>query len=148
MSKDKVLVVRKPDATIHVVPVANQVALQAHSNRLKEKWSFELMDEDEANKLPHIDPNYIKPADAMLQVKDLKTDNELKEARIKELEALLAGKNGGDNSGSQTPLNATEAIAEIKKTETVEAVNAILGADTRKTVKDAAEARIKELEAK
>ncbi len=61
-----VLVIRKPDRTIHKVALENKAALMSFSSRLPagQKWKFEEMDEKDAAKLPFIDPDYVSAADA------------------------------------------------------------------------------------
>jgi hypothetical protein len=91
----KVLVVRKPDKTIHKVPLANKATLMAFNNRLPdaEKWKFEEMEEAEADKLPFIDESYVTAAEAQDKAKELEATVYEKDAKIAELEALLAEKN-------------------------------------------------------
>lgn len=62
----KILVIRKPDRTIHKVALENKPALMSFSSRLSagQKWKFEEMEEEEAAKLPFIDNNYVSPAEA------------------------------------------------------------------------------------
>lgn len=90
----KVLVIRKADKTIHKVPLGNKAALMAYNNLQPEnvKWKMEEMDEDEAEKLPFIDENYISAADAQQKAKELEATVSEKDAKIAELEALLATK--------------------------------------------------------
>jgi hypothetical protein len=91
---EKVLVIRKPDRTIHKVSLANKAALMAYNNLQPDslKWTFEEMDEDKADKLPFIDDNYIASADAHTKAKELAVTVSEKDAKIAELEALLATK--------------------------------------------------------
>lgn len=107
----KVLVIRKPDATIHKVSIANKASLMAHSNRLPEgqKWKFEEMDESEAEKLPFIDDSYVSAGEAQVKLKAMESEAADKDAKIKELEAMLAEKNKGE-AGKK----AADKDAEIK----------------------------------
>lgn len=59
-------------------------------------------------------------------------------------EAVQGTQSGGDPGGS-TPMKAADLIAQIAAAETVEAVVALLGADTRTTVIAAADKRRAEL---
>lgn len=128
----KVLVIRKPDRTIHRVPLANKPRIMSANNKLKQadKWTLEEMDEKEAEKLPYIDNDFVPAAEAQGVIKE-------KDERIKELEEKLALLNA--NQPTET---APEKIARINAAETPEAVNIITGDDDRKTVKDAAEKKI------
>lgn len=91
----KVLVVRKTDKTIHKVPLANKAALLSYNNRLpvELKWKFEEMEEEEAAKLPFVDESYVTAAAAQEKAKELEITVSEKDAKIAELEALLASKN-------------------------------------------------------
>jgi len=91
----QILVVRKPDKTIHKVPLNNKAALMGYSNRLPsgQKWKFEEMEEEEAEKLPFIDESYVTAAEAQDKAKELEITVSKKDAKIAELEALLASKN-------------------------------------------------------
>lgn len=148
----KVLIVRKPDRTIHQVPIGNKANLMAFSNRLPEgqRWSFEVMDEEKAKDLPAIDPNYITAGEAVTKLKGA-------ESRIAELEAMLKEREGSPIGASvgvndpaanavtdepKTSETAPEVIAKIKAATSVKEVKQILGKDERKTVQDAAEAAI------
>ncbi len=135
----KVIVVRKTDKTIHKAPLANKAALQAYNNRLpaEQKWIIEEMDEKEADKLPFIDSAYVTASEAVTKVKDLETTVSAKDARIAELEALLAGK-----KEENKPDTAEEVIAKINGAANEAEVTALLGTDDRKTVKAAAEKKI------
>lgn len=85
----KVLVIRKTDRTIHKVPMANKIALQAYNNRQPAalKWTFEEMDEEQAAKLPFFDTDYVTPADAQGKVKEVTAE---KDAALEQLRALQA----------------------------------------------------------
>lgn len=143
----KVLVIRKPNARIEKVPLANKAALMAYNNKLKpeQRWSFEVMDEDKAAKLPHIDPNYITGAKAVQKVGDLQKavtekDNEIEE--LKKKLAKLSGEPAADSAKKDYAKTVTELVAEIKAAETEDAVNALVADDERKGVLDAAEKQI------
>lgn len=128
----KVLVIRKPDRTVHQVPVSNKAKILGYNNRLpqKDQWRIEEMDEKEAAKLPYIDKDYVTAADAQEKLKE-------KDNQIKDLEARLKAL-----TSKQAPETATNKIAQIQAAKTAEDVNAILGDDDRKTVKVAAEKMI------
>lgn len=87
----KVLVVRKTDKTIHIVPIENLSRLQSFNNRLpnEQKWIFEEMDAEEASKLPFLDQTYTTGTEAVSKVKSLQAENESKDNLIAELEAKL-----------------------------------------------------------
>ncbi len=87
-----VLVVRKKDRTIHVVPMANRANLMAYNNRqpVADRYKLEVMDEEEAKKLPFIDRDYVSASDAQVLLKDAKSELSEKDAQIAELEARLA----------------------------------------------------------
>ena len=133
----KVLVIRKTDKTIHKVALDNEARLRAFSNRLPEgqRWKFEGMEEEEADKLPFIDESYVTAAEAQDKAKVLEITVTEKDAKIAELEALLAAKNA--------PLETAETlIVKINAALTEEEVKVIAGADVRKTVIDAAAKKI------
>ena len=141
----KVLVIRKTDKTIHRVPVQNKAALMAHNNRSKLGWKFEEMDEEEANNLPFIDPNYVTAAEAVKKVDVLEKANAEKDNQIKELqEKLQALQNSGNSASDQA--TAAEKIEQIKSAQSVEAVDVLLINETRSTVLAAGEKRKKDLE--
>ncbi len=139
----KVLVIRKPDRTIHAVPLSNKPRLLAHNRNLPDnlKWTFEEMDEEEAAKLPFIDESFVTAAQAILKVKDLEgtladrqaaldsKNEELESAneKLAELQKLLA-----DTS------SAKDKIALIKAAKSKEEVTTLLGDDIRTTVVAAA----------
>lgn len=114
----------------------------AYNNRLPkgEKWNFEEMDEEEAAKLPFIDPAYVTAGEAQVKVKDLEGQVSEKDQKIAELEAMLAAINSG--SGKSVTETAVDVIAKIKAATTADEVRSIVGTDTRKTVTDAAEAKL------
>ncbi len=140
----KILVIRKPDRTIHKVPLQNKATLMAFSNKLPDgqKWTFEEMDEKEAEKLPFIDPAFVSAANAQSKLKELEGQSAEKDAKIKELEAQLAAMKGGNNgAGDKTadkPEKAEAKIERINAAATAEEVAEILGDDARKSVMDAA----------
>ncbi len=140
----KVLVIRKTDKTIHKVAIENKATLMAFSNRLPagQQWKFEEMEEEEAEKLPFIDDSYVTAAEAQDKAKVLEVAVSEKDAKIAELEALLAAKNT-----TPVQLKAEEVIEKITKATTVDEVKILLGDDVRVTVKKAADAKIAELEA-
>lgn len=137
----KVLVIRKTDKTIHQVPIENKARLMAYSNRLPvgQKWSFEVMDEKDAKDLPFFDKDFVTGGEAVLKLKSLEESAATKDAKIAELEAMLSALNGG---AAKTVETALEVIAKINAATTPEDVKAILGADDRKTVLDAAAKKI------
>jgi hypothetical protein len=136
----KVLVIRKTDKTIHKVALANKSRLMAFNNRQPEgkKWSFEEMEEAEAEKLPFIDENYVTAAEAQDKAKELEIAVTEKDAKIAELEAMLAAKNA--------PQEKAELVIEkISKAVNEKEVSEIVGEDTRKTVLTAATEKIASL---
>jgi hypothetical protein len=137
----KVLIIRKPDRTIHQVPIANKAILMSFNNRLPAglKWSFEEMDEEAAKKLPFIDPHYVTAAEAVTKVKQLEAETSEKDTRIAELEAMLANLNNANLKPAET---AVDVIAKINAATSTEEVKTILGSDDRKTVLDAAAKKI------
>lgn len=143
MSK-QVLVVRKNDKTIHVLPIENKASIESYNNRQSpaNKWKIELMDADEAKKLPFVDENFVTAADAISQAQQLKTVVAEKDARLLELEAQLA-----EYKKAQEPkqLTAQEVVDKINEATTPEQVNEIADGDTRKTVIDAASKKIESL---
>jgi len=128
----KVLVVRKPDRSIHQIPISNKAKIMGYNNRLptRDQWQIEEMDEEKAKKLPFIDSSYVTASEAQGKLAE-------KDDKIKELEAKLAALNA-----NQAPETATDKIARINAATDAESVTAILGTDDRKTVKDAAEKMI------
>lgn len=149
----KVLVVSKTDRTRHVVPLDNKAILMGMNHRLPatHKMKLEVMEEEEALKLPFIDPNYISPAHAQDKLKEVEGELQEKDSQIAELEAKLAAllaQQSATKTDPAKPLTAPEAIEAIGKTETVEAAKAFLENESRVTVVAAATKRIAELEAK
>jgi hypothetical protein len=140
---EKVLVIRKTDKTIHKVPLSNKASLMAYNNLQPEgkKWKFEEMDEDEAAKLPFIDESYVTAAEAQDKAKELENVVGEKDARIAELEALLAAKNA--------PQEKAELVIEkINACKNADDVNALIVGESRKTVLDAAAKKIASFEVK
>lgn len=145
----KILVIRKPDKTIHTAPLVNKAALLAYNNRSKLGWKIEEMEEEDAKDLPFIDPTYVTAAEAQSKVKELEKVNQAKEDEIAELkEKLAALQAGGTNNGSApwVKLPAAEAIAKINEAATADEVKAILGEDDRATVQKAASEKLAALE--
>ena len=137
-AKVKVLVVRKTDKTIHVVPLSNKATLMSLNNRSKLGWTIEEMDEDEAAKLPFIDENYVTPAEAQKIVVKMEATISEKDAEIEKLKALLAEKEGG---GSGKKENVGVVVEKINLATTAEEVDKIVGDDDRAGVLKAAEAK-------
>jgi len=151
-TKDTVLVIRKPDATIHVVELANAAALQQYNNKLRpdQKWKFETMDRTKAAALPHIDPDFVTPAQALQKIDKLNADNTAKDEEIEKLRNQLAALTAGNGSGSAASSgNASQAakvytltvpktVELIKKAKDDAAVDAIVGEDDRAGVLNAA----------
>ncbi|MEO9145087.1 MAG: hypothetical protein ABI237_05970 [Ginsengibacter sp.] len=104
-----VLVVRKPDRTIHKVPIENKAKIMGYNNRLprRDQWNIEEMDEEEADKLPFHDANYVTSGDAQTKIKQ-------KDDQIKELEARLALLTAGDNTAEKPTSNKTVKDAADK----------------------------------
>ena len=129
----KLLVIRKPDKTIHKIPMSNKAAAMAFSNKLPAglKWKFEEMEEEDALKLPFLDTKYITASDAQSVVKEKDQLISDKDKQIAELEAKIAAL----SAGSET---ATQKIDRINAADSADTVKEILGADDRKTVIDAA----------
>jgi cell division protein FtsB len=149
---DKVLVIRKPDATIHVVELSNQASLMQYNRNLKadKKWTLEVMDREKAEALPHIDPNFVSPGKAVEKLSQLAKENEAKDAEINALKDQLAklqagggaadpGKGAGGSGAKVYDLTVTDTVKLIKKAKDAAAVDAIVGEDDRKGVLDAAE---------
>lgn len=142
----KVLVIRKPDRTIHQAQLKTKATLMAYNNRLPEgkKWTFEEMEQEEADKLPFIDPDFVSPLDAKAKLSE-------KDAQIAELMAKLDALSNGSSEGNQdttlppqlTPaLTAEAVILKINAAESEDEVKALILLDTRKTVIDAANKKI------
>lgn len=92
---------------------------------------------------------FIKEADAKTHARSLK-DKEVKNVKRPLNKDTSAGDGNTDNKGSGelTPMQKAKLRAEkITKMDDVAAIKEALKNDTAKTVKDAGEARIKELEA-
>jgi hypothetical protein len=161
-AKKKVLFIRKPDKTMHMVELSNKPTLEAQNSRLPagKKWKFEVMDEEKAIALLKdgpIDKNYVTEAEAKAKVISLEQSNADKDKEIEELKAQLAGKsgkaaddtNGGGGNGSSippAPEKAADLIEKINQAKTVEEVKTIWGDDKRTTVVKAAKEKIEELE--
>lgn len=147
----KVLVIRKPNARIEKVPLFNKAALMAYNNKLKkdQQWTFEVMDEEKAAELPHIDPNYITGAKAVQKVGALEkavTEKDQQIAALQKQLALLSKGSAGSGAGSAGTgitkrVYATTVpalVASIKKAKTADEVTLLVGDDDRKGVLDAA----------
>lgn len=117
MQKAKVLVITKPDKSVHVVPVTHKAFYQ-HNNTLLpdgQKWSIKEVDEDEAKDLPMIDENFVTPLEAVEQTTSLKKQNAVLQARLDELLKrangdlpLTHGQNGPVGHVGGDPATATE----------------------------------------
>lgn len=149
----KVLVIRKPDASIHVVALVNKASLMLYNKNLKpsDKWTFEEMDEDKAAKLPYIDPHYVSAANASKKVGELESKLSDKDQEIADLKKQLAeaakGNGTGGNASTSSPKkvyaeNVATVVAKIKKAKDVDAVNALTKDDERAGVLQAAEKQI------
>lgn len=130
MSKEKVLIIRKPDSTVHQVPLENEARLKSLNNMFPTElqWSFEKMDKEEAAKLDFIDPNFVTGVEAVERNADL-------QKQIDDLKAQLAAANGEEGKAEK----AVDLIARINAAETAKEVKEILGSDERATVIAAAE---------
>lgn len=154
MSGNKVLVVTKPDGTTHIMPVANKASLMSYNSQLKnpaEKWKFEEMDEEEAQKLPYKRTDFVSPVNAQAKLAE-------KDAEIARLKALLDEKKGATTEDTGAAYNATdggapfippasgnaekatalEMIELINKAESEDAIQALIENESRKTVLEAA----------
>lgn len=150
----KVLVVRKTDKTIHVVPLGNKAILMGMNHRLPatHKMKLEVMEESEALKLPFIDPNYVSPSQAQDKLKAVEGELQEKDSQIADLQAkidALMAQQTTKTPEPSKPLTAAELIDAIGKAETAEAVQAYMTeGETRVTVLNAITKRLSELEAK
>lgn len=113
----KVLVIRKTDKTIHKVALQNKAALMSYSNRLPlaNRWKFEEMEEEEAEKLPFIDDSYVTAGEAQSKVKELEAINDDKDNKIKELEARLAALDAGAKAPPILPIEPAKTSEEPAK---------------------------------
>jgi len=111
----KVLIVRKPDRTIHQMPLANKAVIMGYSNRLPaaQQYKFEEMDEKEAAKLPYIDTNFVTAADASDKIKAKDKELAQKDAKLKELEEKLAAMSSG-TTGAKTLATDTDEDVKVK----------------------------------
>lgn len=150
----KVLVVRKKDRTVHVVPLANKALLMGMNYRLPEthKMKLEVMEESEAIKLPFIDENYVTASQAQDKLKQAEGELSEKDNQIAELEAklaaLLSQQSATKPEETAKQATAAELIEVIGKAKTVEDAQSYLENETRVTVLNAISKRIAELEAK
>lgn len=168
MSKEKILVVRKPDRTIHKVPITNKAVLMNYNNRrpLEKQWTFEEMTAEEAEKLPFIDESYVTAADAQEKLKQteaLLTDKDHKIAQLEKMlaenpqaDALLSDKDQkiadlekqlSNKPAPASDATAAELIEKVGKTKTPEDAKAFLIGETRITVINAVIKKLGELEA-
>lgn len=144
----KVLVVRKTDRTVHVVPIGNKHGLMALNNRLPVdmRMKFEEMEKEEALKLPFIDENYISPFAAQDKLKVVEGDLAEKDQQILALQAKIDALMKGDSSTSgPRALSAIETVELIGKAKTAKEVTAFLENESRKTVIDAISKKLSEL---
>lgn len=139
---NQVLVVLKPDATTHIVPIANMPYLKAYNNKLPmgQKWEIKTMTAEEAAALPFINPNHVTGAAAVVRAQDLQNENEKLRRQLAELQ--------GTGGGSKAPEAVAVVIQKIKEATTAEEVGTIAGADNRQAVTKAANKRIAELQGK
>lgn len=140
----KVLVIRKTDRSIHKVNPSNEATLKAHNNRSKLGWTFELMDEEEANKLPFIDTAYVTAGEAQEKVKSLEQTNNDNLAKIKEMEEKLAALSGSTGTAPvlTSGLSALHGIEAVNNAATAHEVTILTAGETRTTVLKAAEEKI------
>lgn len=139
----KVLMITKPDSTIHVVPLAIKNFWDAHNNRSKpqDRVKMEVIDEKEVEDLPTHDPNYLNPTEAVEAVDTLKKENAEKDAEIEKLRKQLA------QQANPPIAKAEDVITKINWATTVETIEDLVKGDERKTVKDAADKKIAALKA-
>lgn len=153
-----VLVIRKPDRTIHKVPIENKGVLMSMMMHMdpEKKWGIEEMAYDKAMKLPFIDENYVTAGEATELLNE-------KDQQIAELMAQLEAKNGNGHIAIPVEDERDKKIRELmeeleKKNQPIETAEAkikriaaaansltvleILGDDTRVTVKTAADKKI------
>lgn len=110
----KILVVRKPDQTIHQIPLENKAALMAFNNRLPVglRWKLEEMDEKDAAKLPYYDKDYVTAENASKKIEAKDKELAAKDAKLKELEDKLAALTAAQES---TKSAAKESAKESAK---------------------------------
>lgn len=86
-----VLKITKPDRSIHIVPLANKAATLRYNNRLPAelKWKIEEIDQEEADKLPGFDKDYIPMREAQSKLPQLEKLVSEKDRKIAELMAKL-----------------------------------------------------------
>lgn len=153
----KVLVIRKQDKTISVVPLVNKTALLAYNNKLKadQQWVFEEMDEAKAAKLPPIDHEFVTTKEAVNQAANLKNTVNAQQSEIEALKALLAqnkivlpGQEGEKDASTAKKIDINAAprlvkdvAADIMAAENLEDIAAIAGDDQRKGVLEAIQKR-------
>ena len=115
----KVLIVRKPDRTIHQMPLANKGVIMAYSNRLpaSQQYKFEEVDEAEAAKLPYIDTDYVTAVDAQDKIKAKDKELAAKDAKLKELEEKLASMNHSSTAKPNTDEELAETETQGKKSK-------------------------------
>ncbi len=111
----KMLVVRKPDRTIHQITLANKAVLMGVSNHLPlaQQYKFEEIDEEELKKLklPYLDANYVSGADARDKIKEKDKELADKDKLIKQMEEKLAAMTG---AGTGLPPMGTQPLSEGK----------------------------------
>ena len=120
MSQDEqVLVVRKPDRTIHSCPIANQATLMALSNRLPagQKWKFEVMAKSKAEALGAEDTNYVTQSNAIDKIAAANKAIEDRDVAIADLnaklEALMAAT--GNTKAENVDISNVQKIVTPKK---------------------------------
>lgn len=102
----KVLVIRKTDKTVHIVPMSNKPALLAYIKRQKNGWKVEEMDEKDSEKLSFIDENYVTPAEAVVKVDKLQSELDATTKELEELRAAFAEK---QKKGANSEKSVTKA---------------------------------------
>lgn len=120
----KILVVTKPDKTVHRMPLANKAGIMQYNNRVKlaDRWNIQEMDEEEANALPFVNVDFVADEGAAAKIKAKENELAEKDAQLKALEAKLA------ELEKATATDAEKAAAkEAAKAEKAAAKEAALG---------------------
>lgn len=86
----KVLVVKKNDGTVHIVPEKNRLILQGFIRKqpIDKKWVLIDMTLAEARKLEYIDKEFVPPAAALIKLAEAKTALSAKETEFENLQRL------------------------------------------------------------
>lgn len=143
---EKVLKITKDNGTIHIAPLNRKAALQ-HQNNLRpetKKWSIEEITEEEAKNLPYKEKDFV-PLSAKSIVASKDAEIEQLKKKLAQFQSAVQG--GSENPGATTSVGMEwrAAVAKVGELTTIDEVNAFINGEGRKSIVEAANAKIEEL---